>query len=64
MRRLTSVALSVASRWAACSNARTDDVYERKVTAESGTTESSRNAMINRVRRDIQGRTAAGPHAV
>jgi hypothetical protein len=28
-------------------------VYDRNVTAESGTTDSSRNAMIRRVRRDI-----------
>jgi hypothetical protein len=53
IRRLTSVALCVASRCAACSNARTDDVYERKVTADRGTTDSRRKAMMRRVRRDI-----------
>ena len=39
MRRLTSIALSVASRCAASSKACTDDRYERSVTADSGTTD-------------------------
>ncbi len=63
IRRLTSVALSVASRRAACSKARTDDVYESKVTAESGSTERSRKAMMSRVLRDIstRGRQPTSP---
>ena len=53
IRRLTSIALSVASCCAASSNARTDDKYDSNVTAERGTTDSSRNAMMRRLRSDI-----------
>jgi hypothetical protein len=59
MRRLTSVALTIASRWAACSNARTEDRYETNVTAESGTTDNRRKAMMRRALSDM----AAGPTA-
>ena len=54
MRRLTSVALSVASRCAASSKACTDDTYEKSVTIDNGTTDSRRNAIIRRVRSDIK----------
>src|SRR4029453_11267875 len=48
-----SVALCAASFWAARSNAWTDDAYQNNVTALSGTTERTRNAMIRRVRSDM-----------
>ena len=59
IRRLTSVALCVASRCAARSNAWTEDKYETSVTADSGTTDISTKAMISRVLSDM----AAGPAA-
>lgn len=53
MRRPMSAALWAASRWAARSNVSTHDRCVKNVTALSGTTESSRKAMISRVRSDI-----------
>ena len=53
MRRAMSAALCAVSRCAARSNACTDERYERKVTALSGSTDRITNAMMRRVRSDI-----------